>query len=116
GSSFTDYHTNYRNFEFGHFKQVAGNGFSLTALFSLESRKRTRCIDKSNYGFVKFFSHFHKAQGFAVTFRIGHSEVAILTHFGVYSFLLADEHIRLPVNFSKSTYHCLVIAYRSIAV
>src|SRR5690606_8393552 len=109
-------HTNYRNFEFGHFKPVAGNCFSLTALFSLESRKRTRCIAKSNYGFVKFFSHYHTTQGYAVTFRIVHSDAAILTPFAVYSYLLAEEHIRLPVNFSKSTYHCLVIAYRSIAV
>ena len=49
-------------------------------------------VDEGNYGQAKFFRELHQAQGFAVTFRLGHPEITQELFLSIAPFLLGDDH------------------------
>lgn len=116
GSAFADDIAEYGYAQLGHFEEISGDGFRLSALFGLESGESAGRINKRDDRESEAFGQFHKAERFAVSFRVGHAEVAVLAHFRVHPFLVADEHDRLPVQVSEAAHDGVVIAPAAVAV
>ena len=116
GSTFTDDDADHRHLQLHHLEQVARDGLALSAFFGLQTWECTRSIDQRHHRLVEFLRQLHQAQGLAVAFRIGHTEVAVLAHLGIDPLLLADEHHRAAVDLAEATHHGLIVLHRTVTV
>ena len=76
-AAFTNDDGNNRDCEPGHHKQIAGNGFSLAALFRADARVGAWRVDKGHHRAPKLFGHPHETQGFSIAFGVRHSKVPL---------------------------------------
>src|SRR5690606_20261140 len=51
-----------------------------------------------------------------IAFWICHTEVAILTFFGILPFLMTNDHYRLPIDRSHATNNSFVVTYSAVAM
>ena len=75
-----------------------------------------RRIDEGNDWQTEFIGQPHQAQGFAIAFGMGGTEIAPDILLGVAAFLGADDHDLLIVEFGKTANHGVVIGKQAVAV
>ena len=66
--------------------------------------------------FMHLFGHFHQPECFAISFRIGHTEIAILSHFGIDPFLMTDDDDGLPIEATQAANDRFIIFEIPVAV
>ena len=71
----------HRDSQTTHLHQVAGNGFSLAALFGIFAGVSARGVNESDDGTMKFLCLLHHAQGLAVALGSRHAKVAVQVFF-----------------------------------
>ena len=76
-------HTDDGNLQEGHLPNILGDDDPLTSLFCFNARIGAHHIDQGNNGAVELLRLTHKPQGFAVTFRMGQTKVALDVVLGI---------------------------------
>ena len=102
--------------DFRHVPDVDGDGFGDVAFFGFDPGICAWGVDEGDDGHAELFGHFHDAEGFAVAFWVGATEVAKDVFLGIAAFLLADEHDRAAVKFGGSAYDGRVVPEVAVAV
>src|SRR6202040_2416641 len=97
-------------------RQIAGDGFGLAALFRAQSGIRPRSVHKSDQRSAEFLRDFHRAQSFAIAFRIGHAKVAVYLLLGVARFLVANDHDLFTVEAGHAADQRGVVSEAAISV
>ena len=102
GTAFTgDDHQN-RHREPRHFAQIMSDRFGLTALFGIDARISAWRIDEDKDRPPEFRGELHRAQCFAIAFRLCLAEITREALFGVASFLIPYDHDRFAVKFGHT--------------
>ena len=114
--AFANHNTDNGHTQGGHFKEVAGNGFSLTTLFRFQSGTGTGGVYECNNRFIKFLGQFHQAKGLSVTFGVGHAEIAVLPLLGIPALLLANDHVGFTIYLAKSAHNGFVVFHLAVAM
>ena len=88
----------------------------MAALFGIDARISTRCVDKGEQGQLELFGQLHQAQRLAVPFRFAHAEIAQAALFGIAAFLLTQHHARGAVETRQTTDDAQVIGKVAVAM
>src|SRR3569833_3056476 len=82
--------------------------FGLVALFGVDPRKRSRRIDESEKRQPEFLGKLHQTHRLAISYRLGHAEIAHCPLLGIASVLMAAHPARMPIETRQAA------AYRQI--
>jgi len=115
-AALTDQNRDDRDTEGRHFEQVFSDRLTLPPFFSTDSAVGAGCIHKADNRPAEFLCLLHEAQGFAVTFRLRHTEIAISTLFCGMTFLNRDHRNRNFVQLCNSAYDSGVIRITAVTV
>ena len=78
------------------------NGFlGLALLLGGEAGVGARRCDEREDRQAEAIGVVHQAHGLAVTLRVGHSKIAILSHLGIGSLLLSNEHDTVAIGYFR---------------
>ena len=84
--------------------------------FSGNSAECTRGINEADYRSVEFFSLLCKSEGFSVSFRVRHGEIAFFIFIYISALYLCDYSNRTIVQTGNSADYCSVISIKTVAV
>ena len=83
--------------ELRHLVEVVADRLGLAALFGIDSGVRTGRIDERKQRQTKLLGKLHQAQCLAIALGLAHAEVAQRALFRVATFLVTEQHHRLPI-------------------
>src|SRR5882762_4701759 len=115
-SAFAGHGHNNRHRQAGHLAQVQRDRLRLAALLGVEAGVRALRIDKRKNRPAVFCGQLHYAQGFAIAFRLGLTEIAYQALLGIAPFLVPYNRNRPPVEFSQSRDNRFIVAVAAVAV
>src|SRR6267154_2713830 len=115
-SAFAGHGHNNRHRQAGHLAQVQRDRLRLAALLGVEAGVRALRIDKRKNRPAVFCGQLHYAQGFAIAFRLGLTEIAHQSLFGIAPLLVTDHRHGPPVKFRQAGDYSFVVAVATVAV
>lgn len=116
GTAFTDDDGDDLGFQPAHFEEVSGDGFSLAAFFGTDTGGCAGGVDEADDGEVEFLGQFHAAEGFAIAFGLGETEVAFDAFGGVSAFVVTDEHDFVFTDAGHAADNGLVVTEAAVAM
>ena len=99
-----------------HLAEIAGDGFSLAALFGVDAGIRAGRVNERQYRAAEFCRELHDAQCLAIPFGLGLAEIAVDALLGVASLLMADDGYGAAAKFCQAGDERFIVAKAAVAV